>query len=582
MISGLARRFRKDVHASLEGRMQVRVVIATGLRLVGLVLAAAVVGSAHPEFGTNSIVNSASFMPVALNGGKIARGSIFTIFGTDMGPGEGVGNYQYPLQKNIGGVTVKIISGAQTFDSIPLFANQTQLNAVMPSAVPVGPAKILVNYVGGVLRPNSAEVDVQIVESSFGAFTILGTGHGPAVLQNYIAAGNTPFNSLLEGATPGQIVILWGTGLGPINAPDSDPAPAGTLPVDVQILLGGKQVTNIQYAGRSPCCSGLDQIVFQVPADTPLGCYVPLIVRVGQVVGNSTTISVSADGGKCADPLNRLTQAPAFGPQIYKLGYLGLQKTALTDTASAQTLVTDQVTGVFGSPRRPEWFFDPAISLPALGSCLSYQYNNRSGGLVLRPYAQGGAAVPADAGATLNVTGGLGSAAVPRVSGYYLGFYGPVNGSSPVIAPGTPTVSSQGGVQVGAFQKGVTFSGGPAWNSASIPLVTRSEGALVQWSSVPPGTDHVRIMGVSESSLDASNNQNGVFICTAPAEATSFFVPAVVLANIPRSATAGGALGGAIYIGASPAQAAPTFAGAGIEIGIVDAVSYVGRLVEFR
>lgn len=556
--------------------------VARLLRYLGLMLVVSFGASAHPEFGTNSIVNSASFMPVALNGGKIARGSIFTIFGTDMGPGEGAGNYAYPLQTNIGGVTVKIISGAETFDSIPLFANQGQVNAVMPSAVPVGAAKILVNYVGGILRPNSAEVDVQVVESSFGAFTILATGNGPAVLQNYIAEGNTPFNSLLESATPGQIVILWGTGLGPINAPENVQAPAGSLPADVQVFVGGKQVTNLQYAGRSPCCSGLDQIVFQVPADTPLGCYVPLTVRVGQVVGNSTTMSVSANGGKCTDSLNYLTQAAAFGPQIFRLGYLGLQKTALTDTAAAQTLVTDQAAGVFGSPRRPEWFFDPAISLPALGSCLSYQYNNRSGGLVVGPYAQGGPIVLADAGPSLSVTGGLGSASAPRVSGYFLGFYGPINGSSLVIAPGTPTVSSQGGIQVGPFQKGITFAGAPTWNNASIPLVTRSQGVLVQWTGVPPATHHVRIMGISESSLDASNNVNGVFVCTAPADAISFFVPAETLANMPASATAGGALGGAIYVGASPEQPSPTFQAEGVGIGIVDSVSYVGRLIEFR
>jgi len=31
--------------------------------------------------------------------------------------------------------------------------------------------------------------------------------------------------------------------------------------------------------GRTPCCAGLDQIVFTLPADTPNGCYVPVTVR---------------------------------------------------------------------------------------------------------------------------------------------------------------------------------------------------------------------------------------------------------------------------------------------------------------
>lgn len=552
------------------------------LRYLVFILIASIAAPAHPEFSSGSVVNGASFMPVPLPSGKIARGSIFSVFGTDMGPTAAAVNPAFPLQTEIGGVTITVQSAGDTkvYSAIPLYAGSLQVNAIMPSDVPLGPATLIVYYAGGTIRPNSTPVDIVIVESSLGLFTIAGSGTGPAVINNFVAPGNEPLNSLLESAQPRQIVTAWATGLGPVDAPDNMPAPPGSLPVAVEVFVGGKQSPNVAYSGRSPCCSGLDQIVFEVPPDAPTGCYVPLAVRVaGQIVSNSATMSISEAGGVCADPLNTLTQAPAFGSSFFTLGAVGLQKTTLTDTASAQTAVTDQITGLFGTVRTPRWFFESTVSLPALGSCISYQFRNRSGGLT----ATVAPSPPLDPGMELSVTGGQGTSAIARIfTGSYRVLRGPLNGTTPVLSAGTGTVSGTGGGNVGAFAASVAVSGGPSWNHAGLAAINRSQGMQIQWTSVPPGTDHVRIMGISESSLDSSNNTNGVFLCTVSPDSTSFFVPAEALANMPVSATAGGAIGGAIYVGASPEQSNPTFAATGIDIGITDSVSYVGRLIEFR
>jgi uncharacterized protein (TIGR03437 family) len=551
-------------------------------RYLVFILVVSVTASAHPEFSTGSVVNGASFMPVPLPSGKIARGSIFSVFGTDMGPPLAAVNPSFPLQTEIGGVTITVqsIGDATVHSAIPLYAGSLQVNAIMPSNVPLGPATLIVYYTGGTIRPNSTPVDIVIVESSLGLFTIAGSGTGPAVINNFVAPGNEPLNSLLESAKPGQIVTAWATGLGPIQAPDNMPAPAGSLPVAVEVFVGGKKSPNVAYSGRSPCCSGLDQIVFAVPPDAPTGCYVPLSVRVaGQIVSNSATMSVAEAGGVCSDPLNGLTQSPAFNSSFFKLGAVGLQKTTLTDTGSSQTAVTDQVSGLFGTVRTPRWFFEPTVSLPALGSCISYQFRNRTGGLsaALAPS-------PAlDSGTQLSVAGGAGTAVIPRVfPGIYRVLRGPLNGTSLVLSAGAAAVSGPGGGNIGSFTANAAVSGDPNWNHSSLAVINRTDGVTIQWSGVPAGTNHVRIMGISESSLDASNNVNGVFLCTVPADATSFFVPAETLANMPASATACGALGGAIYVGTSPNQPSPTFEAPGIDIGITDSVSYVGRLVEFR
>ena len=41
--------------------------------------------------------------------------------------------------------------------------------------------------------------------------------------------------------------------------------------VNLEIFVGSRRVTNIFYAGRSAEFAGLDQAVFEVPADAELG-----------------------------------------------------------------------------------------------------------------------------------------------------------------------------------------------------------------------------------------------------------------------------------------------------------------------
>ncbi len=69
----------------------------------------------------------------------------------------------------------------------------------------------------------------------------------------------------------------------------------------MEILVGGVQARRV-YAGRSPCCSGLDQVIFELPNNAPAGCTVPLVVRVDGVYSNLGDVSISSDGSQCTDP----------------------------------------------------------------------------------------------------------------------------------------------------------------------------------------------------------------------------------------------------------------------------------------
>jgi hypothetical protein len=57
----------------------------------------------------------------------------------------------------------------------------------------------------------------------------------------------------------------------------------------------------VGYHGRSGCCAGIDQILFTVPSGVE-GCFVPVVVKIGNMVSNSVTMSV-ASGTVCSDPI---------------------------------------------------------------------------------------------------------------------------------------------------------------------------------------------------------------------------------------------------------------------------------------
>ena len=83
------------------------------------------------------------------------------------------------------------------------------------------------------------------------------------------------------------MVEAYGTGWGLTSPPFGlgvIPNAAGMLASPFTLAFGGANVapSNILYAGVSPCCAGLYQIDFMVPAGTPTGNQ-PLIITIGGV-----------------------------------------------------------------------------------------------------------------------------------------------------------------------------------------------------------------------------------------------------------------------------------------------------------
>jgi uncharacterized protein (TIGR03437 family) len=145
---------------------------------------------------------------------------------------------------------------------------------------------------------SSPPIALNVVGTSLGIFF---QGSNVAIAQNVNSATDYPLNQPSTPAKPGQIVVLWGTGMGAIGGADNvaPGSAAGDMTgVPVAITVGGVAAQRL-YAGRQSETAGVDVIYFAVPQGVAFGCQVPVAVTAGGVAANATVIAVTADGGAC-------------------------------------------------------------------------------------------------------------------------------------------------------------------------------------------------------------------------------------------------------------------------------------------
>ncbi len=181
--------------------------------------------TAKPVIYPRAVISAASYLPNGLPGSAIAQGSLFAIFGTGLGPAQGLQQPSFPLQTILGGVSVQVKQGSTSVNAIPVYVADGQINVLMPSNAPLGMVAVYVTFGNQVSNPSP----VQVVRDGPGILTILGTGIGPAIIQNVTGPSTVSLNSVQDSAKPGQTEVLYLTGLGPITAPDNQPPPAATL-----------------------------------------------------------------------------------------------------------------------------------------------------------------------------------------------------------------------------------------------------------------------------------------------------------------------------------------------------------------
>ena len=554
-------------------------------------------------------MNAASNIPLAMPESGIAQGSYFVIFGSGLGPSNIAVAPSLNFTTTLAGtsVTVKPATGAAVQCYLYYAANQ-QVAGILPSTTPTGTATVTVTYNGATSEP----AEITVVRSNFGIFTRNGQGSGPASISNF-GASNAGLNGLSNAAANNQVLVLYGTGLGPINGADNIP-PGASSPSDITVrVLVGDQSVAAQYAGRAPEFPGLDQINFQLPPNIPDGCFVPIAVQVNGVFSNYATFAKTATGGACsADlPATALQRLDAGG--TITVGQLSLARTALSATILGFNLnvKTDLAGGVFGAIDRSGLYnlsLTPG-ALPPLtpnGTCFVQTFFSIDPPTSTVPSLPS----PLDAG-PLTLTGpsnktqslaftagtgylrGLAQAGLPPIPG--LTFPGvltvPAGSPETYIEAGGWTVKGSGGAGVGPFTASIAVP--PPFTCATcdkFSTIDRSKPLKIDWTGGGGDQDYVQVVGTSTTPLlaDPSRNVAVVFSCSAKASDGTLTVPPAILGQLPTStdnllSTNVGAI--VVINGQGLAHGgftAPLTAGGNLDLGYFGAPTVVLRVVGYN
>ena len=500
------------------------------VRTFVVLVCAAAVSSAQPFVAANGMVNAASSVEAGLPNGDVAQGSMFSIYGSNMGPATAVTATSWPLPttQGLGGVTVQVQDSAGVSrNAVLLFVYSGQINADLPSATATGQASLTVTYNGQTSVPQTFNV----VESSVGLLARNQQGSGPGIVQQY-HGGNPSYNDISNSAIPGDVAVLWGTGLGPISGNDAVQPTQVNLGTPAEVFVGGQQVPpgNVQYEGRSSF-AGEDQINFVVP-NIP-GCYVPVFVKIGNIVSNTVSMSIGAGGGMCTDDLSYpgLTSAQIQANGL-KRGVIALTRTTVKIPGIGDT-VTDTATGVFDSYTWSQLAESRGgLGVSVYGACTVFTFSGSdTSTLNVDPVAP----TYLDAG-TLSLAGPAGQTPIPATAkGSYSAKLG-TNTTALYFSPGAYTVTGAGGADVGPFTSTLTVPAPFTWtNMDALTSVTRANGVIVNWTG---GTGHVVIAGLS--GITSPQKAGAFFRCLAQASAQTFTVPAAVLLALPVSGTMSG------------------------------------------
>ncbi|HXE74301.1 MAG TPA: S8 family serine peptidase [Candidatus Xenobia bacterium] len=254
------------------------------------VLAALNQSSNAPDINSGGVVNAASFSSAA-----VAPGSIVAVFGSNLATSAATAS-AVPLPTTLGGATMKFGSS----QSVPkFFAAPLQANIQIPWELAGQANASLIDTVAGV--PSAPEI-VPLASFSPGLFALnqAGTGQGAILIANS-ATFAAPTGSIPGAQSrPAQrgvdfLEIYW-TGGGAVTNQPSTGAAASADPLSAttttpQVTIGGVPAT-VLFSGLAPGFVGLYVVTLQVPAGSPTGEAVPVVLTIGGISSNTVTIAV--------------------------------------------------------------------------------------------------------------------------------------------------------------------------------------------------------------------------------------------------------------------------------------------------
>jgi uncharacterized protein (TIGR03437 family) len=239
--------------------------------------------SGRPAMSAGGVVNVASGQSAA-----IAPGELVTIFGSFLGPRDGVAqpvSAASMFPSDFSGTAVLLGGMAAPL----LYVSGSQINTVAPFSINVSaPVQLSVRAFG-------YESDPLVFETSPAApalFTAEGSGVGQAAALNQDATANSPANP----ARTGSIVSVFGTGFGTTEPVSVDGLLNGSLlsglALPVHVSVAGKNAL-VTYAGSAPgLVAGVVQINFQIPLGAGPGPAAVAVSAGDFATANSVTIAI--------------------------------------------------------------------------------------------------------------------------------------------------------------------------------------------------------------------------------------------------------------------------------------------------
>jgi len=505
--------------------------------LVAFVVVAGSMGAQTPTI--TGVVNGSSALPPGLPNYAIAAGSIFVVYGTNIGAlppgGAPAASAPMPLPMSFAGTSVTVTVSGTTLTAPILYTSPTQLAGVMPSATPPGTGTLTVTYAG-----QSATSPVTVLTTAFGISNLrIFDGHETAALT----FGTNPFElvTVVDTAAPGDVVVLFGTGLGPAISGIDTSYPIeeniGTAPT---VYVGGVPSPDVSYYGRSPAEPGLDQIIFTIPPNAPQGCHISIVVETANlgvpIVSNAPATAISStDHTPCVDPENAFPAMLLGAPFSFNvLGILFTENQSFLPAAGSTTIPAKPAISdtyqILTAEFTPTQFLDLplAFAQSSNGSCFAGFVPNVATPATLPP------ATYLDAGTSAALSPPVGARFMLPAAGP-----GVFQGQDSLgIQYGTWYLSTAGGANVGPLSFQFPIGQPVTWtNQASVMTtpVNRANGLTITWSGGDALNGFVDIQGFAA-------NSTGTFLvgydCSAPISAGSFTIPPSILLRMPAGAAA--------------------------------------------
>ena len=134
-------------------------------------------------------------------------------------------------------------------------------------------------------------------------------------------------------------------------------------------------------------------------------------------------------------------------------------------------------------------------------------------------------------------------------------------------------------MDIGPFSTSFTIPQPLTWtNRLTTNVVDRTQPLTISWTGGDTG-QRIAMLGFGE---DLPTNSSAVFVCMAPAGASSFTVPTDMLANLPASRANPLQSKDVIYVIALAGTSVKSIAAKGLDVGLTSFYSIIGKTVVWQ